>query len=84
MHICSSRCRFTVQGSASRLAEKPIRLMEGGKFDQAKYSAVSAGNSKSQIPNHKQIPMIKIQNSKPVWDIGYLNLRFVCYLVIGI
>jgi hypothetical protein len=41
-------------------------------------------NSKSQIPSHKKIPMTKIQNSKPVWDIGYLNLRFICNLVLGI
>jgi hypothetical protein len=32
-------------------------------FDQTKNSSVSAENSKSQIPNHKKIPMIKIQNS---------------------
>jgi hypothetical protein len=43
--------------------------MEGGKFDQAKYSAVSAGNSKSQIPNHKKIPMIKIPNLFRTLDI---------------
>jgi hypothetical protein len=41
-------------------------------------------NSKSQIPNIKQITMTKIQNSKPVLVIEYWNLRFVCNLVLGV
>jgi len=38
--------------------------------------------SQLKIPNHKQIAMIKIRNSKPVLDIGYLNLRFIWNLVL--
>ena len=38
-------------------------------------------NYKSQITNLKQITMTKIQN---VLDIEYLNLEFICYLVLGI
>jgi hypothetical protein len=53
-------------------------------FDQIKNSLISGENSKSQIPNHKKIPRSKIQNSKPVWDIGYWNLRFIWNLVLGI
>jgi hypothetical protein len=43
-----------------------------------------AENSKSQISNLKQITMTKIQNSKPLLVIGNWNLRFVCYLVLGV
>jgi hypothetical protein len=56
---------------------------EAINFDQ-KNDSVLVENSKSQIPNHKQIPMIKIQNTKPVWDIGYSNLRFIWNLVLDI
>jgi hypothetical protein len=67
-----------IQGSAQPLAREAAILTK-----QKNYS-ISAENSKSQIPNHKQIPKIKIQNSKPVWDIGYWNLRFIWNLVLDI
>ena len=41
-------------------------------------------NSKSQIPNIKQITMTKIQNSILVLVIWYWNLGFVCNLVLGV
>jgi hypothetical protein len=62
----------------------PAAVPKSGQFDQTKNYSVSAENSKSQIPNHKKIPMIKIQNSKPVWDIGYWHLRFIWNLVLDI
>jgi hypothetical protein len=85
---------FKVQGSGFKVLGSGFKALctefdtsaglKSGQFGQAKDDSVSAENSKSQIPNHKQIPMIKIQNSKPVWDIGYWNLRFIWNLVIVI
>jgi hypothetical protein len=65
-------------------AFSPADDLGSGWFDSTKNDSVSVKNSKSQIPNHKQIPMIKIQNSKPVWNIGYWNLRFIWNLVLDI
>jgi hypothetical protein len=41
-------------------------------------------NSKSQITKNKQITMTKIKNDKPVWVVGYWNLGFPWYLMLGI
>ena len=41
-------------------------------------------NPKSQNTNIKQIPMTKIRNPKLVLVIEYLNLKFICNLVLVI
>ena len=48
------------------------------------YDQIENRNSKSQITNIKQTTMTKIRNSKHALVIEYWNLRFVCYLVLGV
>jgi len=42
------------------------------------------GNPKLQIPNHKQIPNLEIQNSKHVLNLGFWSFNIVWKLALGI
>jgi hypothetical protein len=54
------------------------------QFDRRVNCYVSVKNSKSQMTNSKQITMTKIPKNKPGWLIGYWDLGFPWYLVLGI
>ncbi len=44
---------------------------------------INKENSKSQIPNHKQIQITKIHNLKTFWSLKHLNLSIIWDLVLG-